>query len=99
MTRYHGGEKVKAGFYGNLERWEIVTARNAEMLPGGKETWYLRIPTLLLMVAGPLLGALMVVFLPLIGFVMLFGFAGVKLVHLVRYAVAPMAAEAARRNR
>lgn len=100
MTRYHGGEEVKAGFYWNPAGWEITTTKKGATLPGPKGTRYLRIPTILLMVVGPVLGALMVVFLPLIGFVMLFGFAGVKLMHLVRHAVAPMAeAEAVHRNR
>jgi WYL domain len=68
MTRYHGGELVKAGFYWNPAGWEITTTKKGEALPGTKENRYLRIPTILLMVVGPLLGALMLVFLPLIGY-------------------------------
>ena len=93
MTRYHGGEEVKAGFYGNLAHWEIITAKRGEALPGPKETTYLRLPTPLLLLAGPMLGALMVVFLPLLGFVMLFGFTGAKLIALARKAITAEPAE------
>lgn len=93
MTRYNGGEMVKAGFYCNLAGWEMVTAKKGEALPGTKETRYLRIPTLLLMAVGPILGALMVVFLPLIGFVMLAGFSGAKVVAVCRRVLNTVAAE------
>jgi hypothetical protein len=49
MTRYHGGEIAKAGFYWNPAGWEITTTKKGEALPGTKETRYLRIPTILLM--------------------------------------------------
>lgn len=84
---------VKAGFYWNPAGWEIVTAKKGTALPGAAETRYLRLPLVLMMIVGPILGALMVVFLPLIGFVILFGFAGVKLAHLCRMALAPLAGE------
>ena len=94
MTHFHGGEEVKAGFYWNPAGWEIVSlAKKGEALPGTKETRYLRLPLVLLMIAGPILGGLLVVFLPLIGFVMLFGFAGVKLVAMCRRALATVTAE------
>lgn len=93
MTRYNGGEVVKAGFYWNPAEWEIVTTKKGEALPGTKETRYLRIPTLLLMAVGPILGALMVVFLPLIGFVMLAGFTGVKVVATCQRVLGAVAAE------
>jgi len=99
MKRYNGGETVKAGFYWNPAAWEITTAKKGGVLPGDADAHYLHIPTLLLMLVGPVLGGLMVVFLPLIGFVMLFGFTAVKAVHLIRHALTPLAAEAARHGR
>lgn len=87
MTRYHGGEMVKAGFYWNPARWEITTAKKGGTLPGTKDLRYFRLPLALLMIAGPFLGGLLVIFLPLIGFVMLFGFAGLKLVIMCRRAL------------
>ena len=46
-----------------------------------------------LVLFGPVLGGLMVVFLPLIGLVMLFGFTGAKLVAMCRKALGAFAAE------
>jgi len=80
MKRYHGGHRVKGGFYWTPARWEITTvAREGGMLPGGEEIAYLRLPVTLVMLVGAMLGAAYVIFLPLIGFVIFFGFAGKKL--------------------
>ena len=94
MINYHGGDAVKAGFYWNPAQWEIVSlAKKGGALPGTKEMRYMRLPLILLMIAGPVLGGLLVVFLPLIGFVMLFGFAGAKLLAICRAAFAATATE------
>lgn len=83
MKRYYGSDRVKAGFYWTPARWEIVTVpRGGGMLPGGDESRYHRIPIAIVIPLGALLGALYVIFLPLIGFIMFFGFAGKKLWHL-----------------
>ncbi|MBI4515583.1 MAG: hypothetical protein HY699_07185 [Deltaproteobacteria bacterium] len=85
MTRYHGNEVVKAGFYWSPARWEIVPiAKGGGMLPGTADNRYIRLPLLLLMAVGPFMGALYVMFLPLLGFAMLFGFGGKKLYGAVR---------------
>jgi len=82
MKRYNGNEKVKAGLYWAPARWEIVTiGREGGVLPEGET--YVRLPAAIVMVLGTLLGGLYVIFLPFIGFVMFFGFAGKKLWHLV----------------
>ena len=81
MRRYHGNEKVKAGLYWTPARWEIVTiGREGGVLPEGGN--YIRLPVAIMMLLGTLLGGLYVIFLPFIGFVMFFGFAGKKLWHL-----------------
>ena len=45
MTKYNGGETVKAGFYWNRGTWgvELVPAEGGT-LPGGDTTTYLRVP-------------------------------------------------------
>ncbi len=94
MTRYYGGEEVRSGFYWNPGRWEIVpVGKKGAVLPGTKEIRYLKIPTLLLMVMGPVLGGLYMIFLPLIGFAMLFSVAAMKVVALCREAMASLLAE------
>lgn len=85
MIRYHGSDAVKAGFYWNPRRWEIITLnRPGGVLPGTNETLYLRLPMLLFMVVGPLMGALYVAFLPFIGFAMILGLGAVKTYGLMR---------------
>jgi len=73
MLRHKGGEMVKSGFYLDWRNWrfEMVEAP-AAALPGAEDAEYVRVPTLVMLLAAPVLGALFVVFLPFIGFA-LFG--------------------------
>ncbi|MBI3989720.1 MAG: hypothetical protein HY347_08885 [candidate division NC10 bacterium] len=88
MARYHGNDRVKVGFYWNPSQWEIITIpKGGGVLPGGDDLRYVRLPLPLVMLLGPLMGALYVVFLPFIGFAMVFGFAGRKLLLLARRTV------------
>ncbi len=80
MLRHHGGTSVKCGFFWNPARWEIVTVpKEGGVLPGGPEHRYVRIPIVLLLVVAPVMGGLYVVFLPFIGFALVFGYAGRRL--------------------
>jgi hypothetical protein len=95
MTRYHGNDPVKAGFYWNTAGWEIVTLpKKGGVLPGGDQTNYIRVPVLLIMVLGPMMGGLYVMFLPLIGFAMVLGLSGKKVLGLMRNAFAGVLARA-----
>ena len=97
MKRYHGGHRVEAGFYWAPARWEITTVPGeGGTLPGGEEITYARLPVTLMMLLGATLGAAYVIFLPLIGFVIFFGFAGKKLGILLGKALRPMLANPAR---
>lgn len=94
MARYHGSSWVKVGFYWNLSRWELVTIpKGGGVLPGGDNLRYIRVPFPLVLLLGPLMGALYVVFLPFIGFAMVFGFAGKKLLLFARKALSNLLAE------
>jgi hypothetical protein len=67
MTTHTG--KVEGGYYLNPRTWEIVTIGNeGGTLPAGKFIRIHWIPTLLLL---PILGALFLMFLPFIGFVLI----------------------------
>jgi hypothetical protein len=69
MKRINGGTKVKAGFYWRAGRWEIVPVEGSgSVLPGDASESYWPIPTLGMLMAAPVMGALFVVFLPFIGF-------------------------------
>jgi len=73
-----GGNRVDGGFYVNRKTFDLVTV-NGKMgvLPGGESDLYLKVPTLAMMVAAPLLGASFVIFLPFVG-IALFAAAGLR---------------------
>ncbi len=65
-----GGQRVTAGTY-----WDIVNGSRIDVtgectLPGGNDTLFVRAPGMAVLAAGPVLGLLFAVFLPLIGIVM-----------------------------
>jgi hypothetical protein len=69
MARYIGGMKVGGGYYWNPRTWEVCTVdAKGGVLPGSERAHFARIPFPLLFVVVPILGALFLVFLPLIGF-------------------------------
>ena len=75
MTRYKGGDTVKAGFYWNRGKWgaEIVPVEGGT-LPGTDATAYNRIPWPALLIAAPVMGGAFALFLPFIGLAMLVQF-------------------------
>ena len=78
MAKYNGGMAVEGGYYWNPRNWEVeVVAPEGGKLKGAANAKYLKIPFPALFVIVPLLGALFLMFLPLIGFA-LFGYAIVK---------------------
>jgi hypothetical protein len=68
MAKYTGGTSVKSGYYWNPRSWavEVVPSEGGRLPADGAS--YLRIPFPLLFVVVPVLGALFLIFLPLIGF-------------------------------
>ncbi len=69
MAHKTGGTMVKAGFYWNPKRWEIVTIQDpGGILPGTSTDRYFHLPGLAMLLLAPLMGGLFVVLLPLIGF-------------------------------
>jgi hypothetical protein len=78
MARYEGGMQVGGGYYWSPRNWEVeVVPSEGGRLKGAAEMRYVKLPFPLLFAVVPLLGALFLVFLPLIGFA-LFGYAIVK---------------------
>src|SRR5512140_898850 len=78
MARYEGGMLVGGGYYWNPRSWEVeVVPSEGGRLKGAGGSRYVKLPFPLLFVVVPLLGALFLVFLPLIGFA-LFAYAIVK---------------------
>lgn len=74
MTGYHGGQTVREGFYLKRSIWEFESVgRGGNILPGNKETLYIRVPLPAVMVTGPLTGLAYVVSLPMV-FCFAFGY-------------------------
>jgi hypothetical protein len=72
MSRHYGSEHVKAGFYVNLDSWEVrtVSGRDGATLDGDAAVRYMRIPALALLLFAPIMGAAFAIFLPFIGIAM-----------------------------
>lgn len=72
MFKFKGGDVVKGGFYWNQAKWHLENVEGKfGTLPGEEADRYARVPTLVLFLLAPLMGALFVVFLPFIGFALL----------------------------
>lgn len=70
MRQYRGGEQVETGLYFNLRQLSFKSVDESGPLPGTPTDVYRRVPMLLLLVVGPVLGLVYVVFLPFIGVAM-----------------------------
>jgi hypothetical protein len=67
------GTMVKGGFYFNRDKLDLIAVSGKEgMLPGADGQRYLRIPVLAVILLAPVLGGLFVMFMPFIGFALVF---------------------------
>lgn len=74
MKRYYGGEVVKRGIYLSLRRKDLITIENeGELLGGESYDSYVNVPPLAMIVVGPFIGLIYVIFLPFISFAMILG--------------------------
>jgi len=64
MIRYKGGQKADKGAYWDLSEGRRVLLDGPSELPGGQETVYYKVPTLLMVCAVPLMGLGYVLLLP-----------------------------------
>ncbi|HEY3380344.1 MAG TPA: hypothetical protein VGK32_01170 [Vicinamibacterales bacterium] len=93
MAKRTGGTAVKTGFYWNLGKWELtMVPKPGGILPGGMEQQYIKVPIVALLVLAPLMGAVYAMFLPFIGFAMLFMFLGKKAFAMTRSGAVGVAA-------
>jgi hypothetical protein len=92
-TKRIGGTAAKTGFYWNLRKWEMtMVPKQGGILPGDATERYLKVPVLALLVVAPLMGAAYAMFLPFIGFAMLFTFLGKKALAMGRSGAVDVAA-------
>jgi hypothetical protein len=71
MKRYIGTETVPPGLYFNLRQLSFKSLDEEGPLPGTPADAWRAVPTLMLLVVGPIMGLAFVVFLPLICFAMI----------------------------
>ncbi len=68
MKEYQGGQWAKGGTYWDFRTGEFISVpEKGGELPAGAEKRYIRAPLALVIVAGPFMGLLYVMFLPLLG--------------------------------
>jgi hypothetical protein len=80
MTNFESNAAVTSGYYFNPMTMSIaLVSRDGDRLPSGQGAW-LAVPALLALALTPVLGALFLMFLPMIGFVMCAEAAGKNLV-------------------
>ena len=86
--RHEAGMAVKGGFYWDLTNWAMVMVpKEGGLLPGDTGHRFMKVPVIGLLVAGPMMGALYVFFLPFIGFAMVFNYLVKKAVSAVKGGV------------
>ena len=68
MTTINGGTAVQGGYYLSKSNWEIFPVeKDGQKLPGAHSEHYVKLSTAAALMVMPVLGGLMVVFLPFIG--------------------------------
>lgn len=72
MMRCRGGQKVHKGDYWNFATGERVHVDEETVLPGESRVKYIKMHPAGVLLAGPVLGIVYAVFLPLLGITMLF---------------------------
>ena len=71
MMKYRGGDKVTKGEYWNFETGERIHVDAESILPGESKVKYIKTHPMVVVLAGPVLGIVYAVFLPLLGITML----------------------------
>ena len=96
MKRYTAQQPVGEGIYFNPRRLAFRSMEEPGPLPGREGETYLRVPAPVLLLIGLPLSVAYLIFLPVIGFVMLFGAVLEKLRHRGEAAVRRAETEGAR---
>ena len=85
MKRYQGGQTVQPGFYASLGRKELLNYEQTQQLPGTPKDIFYSVPVIFVLIAGPFIGLLYVMFLPFISIAMVTTLLSKK----VAYRIAP----------
>src|SRR5512133_4327379 len=89
---YQSGSAVRSGYYFNAARWHVEpVAEDGGKLPEAPGSW-MKVPTAAALLLVPILGATFLMFLPLVGFVMLFRAIGEKFLGVFQASATDLAA-------
>jgi hypothetical protein len=91
MKTIAAGSKVSTGYYFNINRWELTFVKPDLALPTGADS-FLKLPMVAVLAAAPVLGLLMVMFLPFIGIALTVGLVAKKVTASVQHAFYGVAA-------
>jgi hypothetical protein len=92
MTTYQSGSAVRSGYYFNAARWHVEPiANDGDKLPEAAGSW-MKVPTIAALALVPILGATFLMFLPLIGFIMLFRAIGASFIRVFSASATDLAA-------
>ena len=92
MTTINGGTAVQGGYYLSKTHWEIFPVeKDGQKLPGSSSEHYVKLSTAAALLIMPVLGGLMVVFLPFIGLALTAQAAAKPLANLFRRSARDLA--------
>ncbi|TAK33686.1 MAG: hypothetical protein EPO21_12050 [Chloroflexota bacterium] len=67
LQKQHAGDLVPRGTYLNTKTWDLVAIdEDGEQLPGPWQSSYVKVPVLTVLLAGPIVGLLFVILLPML---------------------------------
>jgi hypothetical protein len=79
MKRLYGGNKVDQGYYMNVKTVEfVIPDEGTQVLPGSSSEGFIKVPSWMPVIAGPLFGLVFIMLLPLAGIAGLLGFLAYK---------------------
>ncbi|HTG01344.1 MAG TPA: hypothetical protein VK654_12265 [Nitrospirota bacterium] len=79
MLLWKGEQKAGPGTYWNMNTGERVELEKDDVLPGDSATGFIKAPSSVMLLSGPLLGVMYAMFLPLVGIIMTISFLAKKI--------------------
>ncbi len=83
MLKYKGGHKAGKGTYWNLSTGNRIDIADESALPGDNKSTYIRFPPSVMLLLGPILGLVYVIFLPIIAIATVIILGGGKLLRVM----------------
>ncbi len=96
MFTWKGEQQVGRGTYWDVSTGERIDMKGQGILPGDRSTTYIKAPSAVVLLFGPILGLLYAIFLPSVGIAMAITLAGKKVVGAGEKVVGRMINAAAR---